>query len=89
VIVTAHHVRDRHVDVVGDDRQVIRRVAVGPKRDEVFDVRVVEGDVAVHEVVKCRLAGRYLEADGARHPRGLTSGYLIRRQLRAAAVVRP
>ena len=46
VIVAAHDVRDRHVDVVDDDRQVVRRVAVRPQHDEVLDVRVVELDRA-------------------------------------------
>ena len=58
VIVAAHDVRDRHVDVVGDHRQVIGRVPVGSERDEILDVRVVERDVAVHEIVERRFAGR-------------------------------
>ena len=55
VIVAAHDVRDLHVDVVGDDRQVISRLAVRPQDHEVFDVRVVERNRPVHEIVERRL----------------------------------
>ena len=50
VVVAADDVRDLHVDVVDDDRQVIGRVAVGAEDDEVLDVLVVEVDRAVHEI---------------------------------------
>ena len=36
----------RHVDVVGDDGEVVGRVTIGAQDDEVFDVGVVEGDRA-------------------------------------------
>ena len=52
VIVAAHHVRDLHVDVVDDDRQVIGGLAVRPQDHEVFDVRIVECDRAVDEIVE-------------------------------------
>ena len=38
VIVAAHHVRDRHLHIVGHDRQVIGGMAVRAQDDEVFDV---------------------------------------------------
>ena len=42
VIVAPHHMRDLHLDIVGDDGEVIRGMAVGSEDDEVLDVRVVE-----------------------------------------------
>ena len=44
VIVAADDVRDLHIEIVGDDRQVIRRQPVRSKDDEVLDLRVVELD---------------------------------------------
>jgi hypothetical protein len=41
-------VRDRHVDVVDDDREVIDRMAVRPQDDEVLDVRAIELDPPMH-----------------------------------------
>ena len=52
VIVAADDVGDLHVDVVGDDRQVIGRLAVGPQNDEVLDLGVVELDRPVDEIVE-------------------------------------
>jgi hypothetical protein len=52
VVVASDDVRDLHVDVVGHDGEVIRRLAIRAKHDEVLDVRVVERDGAVHEIVE-------------------------------------
>ena len=65
VIVAADDVRDRHVDVVDDDRQVIGRMAVGAEDDEALDVLVVELDRPVHEIGERRLSRGHLEADRA------------------------
>ena len=58
VIVAAHHVRDRHLDVVRHDRQVIRRMAVGAEDDEVLDVGAVELDRPVDEIVEPQCVSR-------------------------------
>src|SRR5687767_3198026 len=65
VIVAAHDVRDGHIDVVDDYRQVIRRMRIGSKDDEVLDVLVVELDWSMHAVGKRGLARRHLEANRA------------------------
>ena len=56
VIVAAHHVRDLHLHIVGHDGEVIGRMAVRSQDDEVFDVRAVELDRAVDEIVEARRA---------------------------------
>ena len=82
--------RDRHVDVVDDDRQVIGRMPVRPQDDEVLDVRAVELDPPVHRIVKRRGAGRHLEADRARRARRFELGDLARATARRQrAVVLP
>jgi hypothetical protein len=42
VLVAAEHVRDVHVPVVDDDREVVGRHAVGAHDDEVVDLAVGE-----------------------------------------------
>ena len=89
VIVAAHDVRDLHVEVVGDDGEVVGRVAVGAQDDEVLDVGVVERDRAVHEIGERRGALGHVEADRARRAGGLELRDLLRRERQAAAVVGP
>ena len=72
VIVAADDMRDPHVDVVDDDREVVGGLGVGAQDDEVFDHRVREFDRAVHQVGEAGLALRHLEADRARRSGGLT-----------------
>jgi len=66
VIVATHHMRNPHRHIIGDDREVIGRVAVGAQDDEVFDVRVVETDRAADQVFEARGARWHQKADGAR-----------------------
>ena len=54
VIVAAHHMRDPHLHIVGHDREVIGRQAVGADDDEVLDDGAVEFDRAVDEIVEAR-----------------------------------
>ena len=54
VIVAANHLRDPHVHVIGDHRQVIRRIRIRSQDHEIFDIRVVEIDRAVDEIEKLR-----------------------------------
>ena len=89
VIVAPHHMRDLHLHIVGHDGELIGRMAVGAQEDEVFDVRAVELDRAVHEVVEARRALGHAEADRARHGVALARGDLVRRQCAARAVVAP
>ena len=58
VIVAAHHMRDLHLHIVGHDGELIGRLAVGAQDDEVLDVRAVELDRAVDEIVEARRARR-------------------------------
>ncbi len=74
VIVAAHDVRDPHLDIVGDDRQVVRGMAVRSQEDEVFDVCAIELDRAVHEVVEARGRLRHPEPDRARDAIAFASG---------------
>src|SRR5688500_6475875 len=63
VIVATNDMRDRHVDVVDDDGEVIGGIAVGAQDDEILDVLVLERDLAAHQIDEARLAVRDLEAD--------------------------
>ena len=45
VIVAAHDVRDRHVDVVDHDREVVGRVTIGAQHDEVLDRGVLSNTI--------------------------------------------
>ncbi len=83
VIVAADHVRDSHLDIVAHHRQLIGGLAVGAKQDEILDVRAVELDRPVNEIVEAGDAFRHAEADGARLP-----GAIVRRDLRRATDVR-
>ena len=47
--------RDAHLDVVADDRQVIERMAVRTKKDEVLGLRVLALLKAVNTVLERRL----------------------------------
>ena len=73
VIVAADDVRDRHVDVVHDDGQVIRGMTIRAEDDEALDVLVVERDRAVDEIRERRLSRRHLEANRAFVPVGETA----------------
>ena len=52
MIVAARDVRDGHVDVVDDDGEVIRRIAVGAEQNEVVDQIALELHVAADEIMK-------------------------------------
>ena len=89
VIVAAHHVRDCHVDVVGNHRQVISGMTIGPQDHEVFDVRAVEFDPAVNEIVERHRAFGHTDADRPRHARGFAPFDLRGRQCTAGSIVPP
>ena len=58
VVVATDNIRDGHVDVVCDNREVVGRVPIGAQHDEVFDVGVVERDRSAHAVVEACLPVR-------------------------------
>ena len=58
VIVAARDVRDVHVDVVDDDGEVIRRIAVGAQEHEVVDQIAFELHIAANEVMELDRTGR-------------------------------
>ena len=89
VIVAAHHVRDAHVDVVGNDGQLVRGRAVGADDDEVFDAHVRHGDGSVHEILERRLALGHAHAHDVRRARRFARGDLAGRQRRTRAIVHP
>ncbi len=82
VIVAADHVGDAHVHVVGHHAQVIGGLAVRAEQHEVFELRGVEADLAVHGVGERdgALVG-HAEADGAWRAGRFTASYLFGRQL--------
>ena len=68
-----------HVHVVHDDRQVIRREAVGPEDHEVLEAAVVEADLAMDGVGKRGATlRRHAEANGPRRTGSFQRRYLIR-----------
>jgi hypothetical protein len=89
VIVAPDDVRDRHVDVVGDDRQVVGGLAIRSQDDEVLDIDVLEGYRTVDEIRERRPAVRDLEAHRARRTRFVEAGDIRRRQGTAGAIVDP
>ena len=89
VIVAPHHMRDRHLHIVRDDRELICGMTVGAKDDEIFDVRAVERDWAVDEIPELHGAVGHLETDRARHAVPLARGDVVGRQTAACAVVLP
>ena len=62
---------DAHVDIVGDDRQVINRQAVRAEDDEVFDLLMIDLDAAAHMIGVGGLSRRHLETNGGLHAGGL------------------
>src|SRR5436190_12369361 len=64
-------------------------MAVGSENHEVFDVRAVELDPSVNEIVERHCAYGYAYADGARHARGFTSLDFCRGQMAARSIVPP
>ena len=89
VIVAANHVRDAHVDVVGHDREVIRRLTIRPQHHEILDVGVVEANRPVHQIVERRLALGNEETNGARRAGRFELRDVVRTQIAARAVVHP
>src|SRR4051812_46957467 len=81
--------RDLHLDIVGDDREVIRRQAVRSQDDEVFDVRAVDRNGAVHQIVERDRTGRNFDAYDARLLRAFARGDFVRRERVAGAIVLP
>jgi hypothetical protein len=89
VIVAAHHVRDRHVDVVAHDGELVRRLPVGSHDHEVLDRRVIDRDLTVHAIVERRLALGHAHAHGPRRAVGLECGDLGGVERQAPAIVLP
>ena len=68
MVVATDDLRDAHVVVVHDDGEHVGRGPVGAQEDEIVDVRVGEGDAALHGVIHHGLAfRRRLDADGEGH----------------------
>ncbi len=64
MIVAANDVGDAHVVIVHDDRQHIRRRAIGAQQDEIVEVLVGPGNPPLHLVVENGVSLlRRLEAD--------------------------
>src|SRR5207253_3639140 len=61
----ADHVADAHVDIIDHDAEVIRRMFVRSKQDEVFDRIAFDGNFIKDGVVVADSAFRDSEADGA------------------------
>src|SRR3546814_20258744 len=57
VVVATDDVRDAHVVIVDHDRQVVSRRAVRAQDDQVVELLVLEGHVALHMVLDNRAAG--------------------------------
>ena len=66
MIVAARYMRDLHVDVVNDDREVVRGITIGTKEDEVVDQLSFEADVAADQIVEADRSGLDLESDHVR-----------------------
>ena len=81
--------RDPHLHIVGHDRQVIRRVAVGAEDDEVLDVRVVELDRPVHEIVDPHVPSGTLKRTARGLPALLARGDLVRRSGGSSVAIVP
>ena len=79
----------RHVDIIGDDRQVIGRQPVRSQDDEVFDLVVIELDGAADAIGVRRHAGWYVEAEGRRDAGRLELLLSRRRKPKTGAVVLP
>ena len=65
VIIPANHMRDLHVDVVDDHREMVGGVPIRAQNHERLEVCIVEADGAVHLIVKRGGAFRDTESDGA------------------------
>ena len=89
VIVAANDVGDPHLDIVGHDREVVGGMAVRSQDDEVFDVRAIELDRAVHQIVEPGHTFRHAEPDRAGNAIALASGDDVGRQPAAHAIVSP
>src|SRR5581483_2957299 len=66
MVVAARDVGDLHVDVIDDDGEVVRRIAVGANENEVVDLLRVEMDIAANQIVKVDGSFFDLEADDVR-----------------------
>ena len=87
VIVSAHHERDRHRDVVADDGHVVDRRTVCTEDDEVLDVLVGKGDGPVDSVVPARTALGDTKAHGEGHALGKAALDLVGREVIASPIV--
>jgi len=65
---------DVHVHIVGDNREVVRRVAIRSQDDKVLDMRIIEGDGSVYEIREYRRPIRNLEANRSRRAETLSIG---------------
>ena len=72
VIVAANNVSDPHVDVIGDNRQVVNRQPVRSQDHEIFDLLVIDFDVAAHVIGICGLAFGHFEPDRRLRTGGFT-----------------
>ncbi len=87
VVVAADDVRDAHVTIVDDGREVVAGDAVGAHDDEVADGVGADDDGTTDEVVDHDVATRDAEAQRRRLAAGEAALHLVRRQPEAAAVV--
>ena len=87
VVLAADDIGDLHGLVVNDNRKVVERHPVVADDHEIAEQRVVELDLATHEVVEADDLGLDPEADDRWATLGLEGGALRIGQVQAAAVV--
>jgi hypothetical protein len=64
VIIAADHMGHAHVHVIDDHAKIVGRRTVGARDNQIIQLSIFEGDIAVHEVMHHDLAlERILEAD--------------------------
>ena len=89
VIVAADDVRDLHLEIVDDNRQMIRGQPVRSKDDEVLDLRVVEFDCASDAIHVRSHARRHKESNCRLHAGGVQALLLLSGKVDARAIVFP
>ena len=71
MVVAADHMGDAHVVIVDDHRQVVGRRPVGAQQDQIVEFGILDGDLALHQVMDRRRAVlRRAQADHRRDAGG-------------------
>ncbi len=64
MIIAANYVRDRHIDIIYNNRKMICGLVIGTEKDKIIHLTVIQSDFSMNQIQEGCFSGRHKETDG-------------------------